>query len=71
MSDKGRAEVAQCFVGKAFEGFPTLLTGQGYDRVSQYCASKVFLLGAEKGILHAHNLFIQVLTDHGLISFYF
>ena len=71
VSDKGRAEVAQCFVGKAFEGFPTLLTGQGYDRVSQYCASKVFLPGAEKGIPHAHNLFIQVLTDHGLISFLF
>ncbi len=68
-SDKGRAEVAQCFVGKAFEGFPVLLTGQGYDRVSQYCASKVFLPGAKKGIPHAHNLFIQVLSDYGLISF--
>ena len=68
-SDKGRAEVAQCFVGKAFEGFPVLLTGQGYDRVSRYCASKVFLPGAKKGIPHAHNLFIQVLSDYGLISF--
>ena len=67
-SDAGRARVAQCFVLRALRAGPDLLTGQGYDRVSDHCASKVFLPERTTGIPHAHNLFLQVLADHGLVS---
>jgi O-antigen ligase len=36
--------------------------------VSDHCASKVFLPERTTGIPHAHNLFLQVLADHGLVS---
>lgn len=67
-SDAGRARVAQCFVLRALRAGPDLFTGQGYDRVSDHCASKVFLPERTTGIPHAHNLFLQVLADQGLVS---
>ena len=67
-SDEGRARVAQCFVVKALRGGADLATGRGYDRVSDRCAQKVFLPGYTKGIPHAHNAFLQVLADQGLVT---
>lgn len=67
-SDAGRARVAQCFVLRSLRSGPDLFTGQGYDRVSDHCAGKVFLPECTTGIPHAHNLFLQVLADHGLVS---
>ena len=48
-ADVGRANIAQCFVGQAVRSLPDLLTGQGYDRVSDHCAARVFLPGRSKG----------------------
>ena len=67
-SDAGRARVAQCFVLRSLRAGPDLFTGQGYDRVSDHCAGKVFLPGYTTGIPHAHNVFLQVLADQGLVS---
>ena len=67
-SDVGRARVAQCFVGRAFRSLPDLAGGQGYDRASDHCADKVFLPGKTMGIPHAHNVFVQVLGDQGLVT---
>lgn len=67
-SDVGRAEVARCFVRQALRSFPDLVSGQGYDRVSDHCASKVFLPEKTTGIPHAHNVFVQALADQGLVT---
>jgi len=68
-SDVGRAEVARCFVHQALRSLPDLASGQGYDRVSDHCASKVFLPNYTEGIPHAHNVFLQALADQGLVTF--
>lgn len=67
-ADVGRANIAQCFVGQAVRSLPDLLTGQGYDRVSNHCAARVFLPGRSKGIPHAHNIFLHALADQGLVT---
>ena len=67
-ADVGRANIAQCFVGQAARSLPDLLTGQGYDRVSDHCAAKVFLPGRTEGIPHAHNVFLHALADQGLVT---
>lgn len=67
-SDVGRADVAQCFVAQSVRSWQDFLGGQGYDRVSDRCAHKVFLPGKEKGIPHAHNAFLQVLADQGVVA---
>ena len=69
-ADVGRANIAQCFVRQAARSFPELLVGQGYDRVSDHCAERVFLPvpGRTKGIPHAHNVFVQALADQGLVT---
>ena len=67
-SDVGRAQVAQCFVSQSLRSLPDLLTGQGYDRVSDHCAKKVFLPGRSSGIPHAHNVFLHALADQGLVT---
>ena len=68
-SDVGRAQIAQCFVQQAFQSLPDLASGQGYDRVSDHCAARVFLPGRTKGIPHAHNVFLHALADQGLVTF--
>ena len=68
-SDVGRAEIAQCFFVEATRSWQGLLAGRGYDRVSDRCANKVFLPGKEDGIPHAHNAFLQVLADQGVVAF--
>ena len=68
-SDVGRAQIAQCFVQQALRSLPDLAVGQGYDRVSDHCAARVFLPGYTKGIPHAHNVFVQALADQGLVTF--
>ncbi|WP_186539327.1 O-antigen ligase [Synechococcus sp. BIOS-E4-1] len=67
-SDVGRAQVAQCFVSQSLSSLPDLLMGQGYDRVSDHCAKKVFLPGRSSGIPHAHNVFLHALADQGLVA---
>ena len=67
-SDVGRAQIVQCFLHQAFQSLPDLASGQGYDRVSDYCAARVFLPGYTKGIPHAHNAFVQALADQGLVT---
>ncbi len=67
-SDVGRAQVAQCFVSQSLRSLPDLLIGQGYDRVSDHCASKVFLPDRTSGIPHAHNVFLHALADQGVIT---
>ena len=67
-SDVGRARVAQCFVHQALQSLPDLALGQGYDRVSDHCAARIFLPGYTKGIPHAHNAFVQALADQGLVT---
>ena len=67
-SDVGRAQVAQCFVSRSLRSLPEFLLGQGYDRVSDHCASRVFLPGRTEGIPHAHNVFLHVLADQGLMA---
>ena len=68
-SDVGRARIAQCFVQQALRSLPDLASGQGYDRVSDHCAARIFLPGYTKGIPHAHNAFLQALADQGLVTF--
>jgi len=68
-SDQGRAEVARCFIAESARSWQDLLGGRGYDRVSDRCAEEVFLPGYTRGIPHAHNAFLQVLADQGLITF--
>lgn len=68
-SDAGRARVAQCFVHQALQSLPDLASGQGYDRVSDHCAARIFLPGHTQGIPHAHNVFVQALADQGLVTF--
>ena len=68
--DVGRANIAQCFVRQAARSLPELVIGQGYDRVSDHCAERVFLPVPDrtKGIPHAHNVFVQALADQGLVT---
>jgi O-antigen ligase len=44
------------------------LGGQGYDRVSDRCVKQVFLPDPPRGIPHAHNAFLQVLADQGVVA---
>lgn len=67
-SDLGRAKVAQCFVSHSLRSLPDFLLGQGYDRVSEHCAKRVFLPGRIEGIPHAHNVFLHALADQGLVT---
>ncbi len=67
-SDVGRAEVARCFIAESARSLQGFLGGQGYDRISDRCAEKVFLPDYTVGIPHAHNAFIQVLADQGAIA---
>ena len=61
--DEARSKIALCFFDHARQSFPRLMTGQGYDRASNYCSQTKAL-----GVRHAHNTFLQTLGDHGLIS---
>ena len=67
-SDVGRAEVARCFIAKSVHPWQEFFGGYGYDRVSDRCAEQVFLPGKITGIPHAHNAFIQVLADQGVLA---
>ena len=69
-ADVGRANIAQCFVRQAARSLSELVIGQGYDRVSDHCAERVFLPVPDrtKGIPHAHNVFVQALADQGLVT---
>ena len=67
-SDVGRAEVARCFVARSVRSWQDFLGGQGYDRVSDRCAEEVFLPNYTTGIPHAHNAFLQVLADQGVVA---
>ena len=68
-SDVGRAEVARCFIAESARSWQEFLGGQGYDRVSDRCVKKVFLPNPPRGIPHAHNAFLQVLADQGVVAF--
>lgn len=71
-SDAARADVAQCFVREGFSSWPQVIVGGGFDRVSDRCfevtKENINSLYA-RGISHAHNSFLQVLADQGLIAF--
>ena len=68
-SDVGRAEVARCFIAESARSWQEFWGGQGYDRVSDRCVKKVFLPNPPRGIPHAHNAFLQVLADQGVVAF--
>lgn len=68
-SDVGRAEVARCFIAESARSWQEFLGGQAYDRVSDRCVKKVFLPNPPRGIPHAHNAFLQVLADQGVVAF--
>ena len=67
-SDVGRAEVARCFIAESARSWHEFLGGQGYDRVSDRCVKQVFLPDPPRGIPHAHNAFLQVLADQGVVA---
>ena len=64
----GRAEVARCFVARSVRSWQDFFGGQGYDRVSDRCGEEVFLPNHTTGIPHAHNAFLQVLADQGVVA---
>ena len=71
-SDAGRADVAQCFVKQSLGRWPEIVVGGAFDRHSDLCfeiteKNPKSLYG--RGIPHAHNAFLQVLGDQGLIAF--
>ena len=68
-SDVGRAEIARCFIAESARSWQSFLGGQGYDRVSDRCVKQVFLPDPPRGIPHAHNAFLQVLADQGVVAF--
>ena len=68
-SDVGRAEIARCFIAESARSWHEFLGGQGYDRVSDRCVKQVFLPDPPRGIPHAHNAFLQVLADQGVVAF--
>ena len=71
-SDAARADVAQCFVKQSLDRWPEVVVGAGFDRRSDNCfeiTEKNPKSQYEKGIPHAHNAFLQVLGDQGLIAF--
>ena len=68
-SDVGRAEIARCFIAESARSWQSFLGGQGYDRVSDRCVKQVFLPDSPRGIPHAHNAFLQVLADQGVVAF--
>jgi hypothetical protein len=67
-SDVGRAEIARCFIAESARSWHEFLGGQGYDRVSDRCVKQVFLPDPPRGIPHAHNAFLQVLADQGVVA---
>ena len=67
-SDAGRAEVAHCFLAKTVQSPSALLFGYGGDAVSLACKGETRNTRIiPTGLTHAHNVFLQVLADHGLI----
>ena len=68
-SDVGRAEVARCFLAESARSWQDFLGGHGYDRVSDRCVQQVFLPDPPRGIPHAHNAFLHVLADQGVVAF--
>lgn len=71
-SDAARADVAQCFVREALGSWPQVIVGGGFDRSSDRCfevTKENVNSFYERGISHAHNSFLQVLGDQGLIAF--
>ncbi len=70
-SDAARADVAQCFVKQSLGRWPEVVVGAGFDRRSDNCfeiTEKNPKSLYKKGIPHAHNAFLQVLGDQGLIT---
>lgn len=68
-SDSGRADVAQCFMRKSVQSWPSFISGYGDDRISDFCRDATPPVpGEEQGPRHAHNTFLQILADHGLFA---
>lgn len=68
-SDSGRADVAQCFLRYSLDSWPKFLAGHGHDRISDICREVTPPVeGEDRGPRHAHNTFLQILADHGLLS---
>jgi hypothetical protein len=70
-SDAARADVAQCFVKQSLLRWPEIVVGGGFDRRSDLCSEsteKNPKSQYKKGIPHAHNAFLQVLGDQGLVT---
>ena len=68
LSDAGRAEVAHCFLAKSVQSPSALMVGYGGDVVSLACKSETRnprIIAS--GLTHAHNVFLQILADNGLI----
>ena len=68
LSDAGRAEVAHCFLSKSVQSPSTFLFGHGGDVVNLACKNETrnpHIIPS--GLTHAHNVFLQILADNGLI----
>lgn len=68
VSDSGRAEVAHCFLRHSSSDPVTLLMGHGGDVTGAACRLETrnprFVA---EGLRHAHNTFLQILADQGLV----
>lgn len=68
-SDSGRAEVAHCFLRHSMSDPLSFALGHGASEISSACKSETrnprFIAD---GLSHAHNVFLQILADHGAVA---
>jgi O-antigen ligase len=69
-SDRGRIDIARCYVENATADLKTTLVGmgQGKDKASRVCAPSTAYARQGKGLAHAHNSLVQLFAENGLIS---
>lgn len=68
-ADAARARVAQCFVEESLGSGADFFSGSGFDRLSEHCKEITAAIpGVRRGIPHAHNAFLQILADQGVLT---
>jgi O-antigen ligase len=70
LSDRGRLAVMRCYGEQALKSFESSMVGlgQGNDRVSELCAHTTPWARSGKGVMHAHNTFVQTFAENGAIT---
>lgn len=70
LSDQGRLAVMRCYGEQAMKNFESSMVGlgQGSDRVSALCAHTTPWARSGKGVMHAHNTFVQTFAENGGIT---